>query len=88
MKPLILTTAAMVALSGVALAREQIAGEDRQYPGAALITSSPQGVASIKLTMGPTSAPHLPGGTGDQTGSSTQSHKKPKHDRAHSSLPN
>ena len=88
MKFLILAIAAVVAFPGLARARTNIAAEAVQSPGPAPAVSSTQDAGVLRLSMGPTSAPRLPGGTGDQTGSSTQSHKRPKHDRAHSSTQN
>lgn len=79
MKLLILAIAAVVAIPDFALARAQIAAKDVQDPGRALVASRPQDPGVVKLAMGPTSAPHLPGGTGNGSKASPPMHKKAKH---------
>ncbi len=85
MKATVLAAVAVFILADHAIAQEFGAGTDVQRSG---------GV--VKLAMGPTSAAHLPGGTGgstDSTGSAlncssstcVSSHKKIKHKTQHSS---
>jgi hypothetical protein len=91
MKRLIVTIAALAVLSGSAAALEHISG---QHPH---VMSGQTSRIDIELAMGPTSAPHLPGGPISQGADSSHAgcsspyttcptpHKKSKHRRRHSS---
>jgi hypothetical protein len=66
MKILILSTFTIIILSSVAMARERVTGEEAL--GAGLINVArvqPGAGTTLEIAMGPTSAPHLPGGSGD-----------------------
>jgi len=68
MKSLILAIAAAIALSSFAMATGHCAGRDSEASGATIVRSGPQQTAAaMKLAMGPTSAPHLPGGPVNQS---------------------
>lgn len=87
MKVLILATATIVALSNFAIAREPIAAKDAQDAGATFLARGSPKASAVQLAMGPTSAPHLPGGTGEGSNVSSSKpsgHKKSKHRHKHS----
>jgi len=88
MKILILAIAVVTAFPGFARARVPDVRDGAQHRGPTVVASSAQKAGVLKLSMGPTSAPHKPGGTGDQTSNTTQSGKKPKHHHTRSSSPN
>ena len=67
-KFLILATASAVALSSFAMAMGRSASADTQDLSAAIVVGVPQHAgAAVKLAMGPTSAPRLPGGPVNQS---------------------
>jgi hypothetical protein len=80
MKFLTLMSAAAITLSGVAMASERTGGPDALSAGALVFAHAPQSsVATIKLAMGPTSAPQKPGGVGEGSDETPKPHKKAKH---------
>jgi hypothetical protein len=73
MKCVILTTVTALMLSGSAMANQRVAEQNFRHDN-----------LTIKLAMGPTSAPKLPGGTGQQpscaqSNSCVKAHKTAKH---------
>jgi len=64
MKRLFLAAATAVMLATVAVAREDVAAQERRHAGATTLAGGRQ-ETTIKLAMGPTSAPHKPGGAVD-----------------------
>ena len=64
MKFFILATVAIIMHSSYAIGRESGAEDQRQCAGIFSARSGELDVDAVKLAMGPTSAPHKPGGTG------------------------
>lgn len=64
MKWLFLAAATAVMLSSVTAAREGVATQERRHASATTVAGDRQ-ETPIKLAMGPTSAPHKPGGAVD-----------------------
>jgi hypothetical protein len=75
---------AVVALASFAAATLGIAEPDSDNPSAPIAPRmAQQSDLALKLTMGPTSAPQKPGGTGEAP-ADTQPHKASKHKHKHS----
>jgi hypothetical protein len=83
MKRLIVAAATVIALCGLAMANAPVTGST-------IAASDPQGAGpAFKTAMGPTSAPHLPGGAADGprdtpatcTPPCPRHHKRAKHRR-------
>ncbi len=85
MKTLILAATGISIFAACALAQERIARDDQQNVSAIIAASGKQKADAVKLAMGPTSAPHKPGGTGGsgegQMSPNPTTHKKSKHHR-------
>jgi hypothetical protein len=83
MKLLILLTAAAMLISSIVVAQATTTGLATETGGAIIATGSAQ---ESKVAMGPTSAPHKPGGTGTgDNGGLPEPHKKAKHRHKHRS---
>ena len=83
MKRLILLTVATALIGGIVVAQAPTAGLATETGGTTIATGSAQ---ASKVAMGPTSAPHKPGGTGTgDNGGLPEAHKKARHRHKHHS---
>ena len=82
MKSLILAAAGISIFTVCALAQKRIAGDDQQSVSIIIAASGKQKADAVRLAMGPTSAPHKPGGSGEgQMSPTPTTHKKSQHHR-------